>query len=280
MTHIFRSHRASIGKNAARALTAAMLFHVLANPAAHGAQPAATSTPRARALVDFTGQWVAVVTEDWSWRMLTAARGDFPSVPLNAEGIKVANAWDPRADAARGEECKPFGAAGIMRIPGRLRITWKDDSTLQIETDAGQQTRLLYFDDQVAPAASATWQGHSLASWDRLQERGRGLVGPTRGAGEGGAMTVVTTHLRAGYLRKNGVPYSSNAVLTEYFDRWRLPNGQEWMTVTSIVDDPTYLREPFITSTDFKREVDRSRWHPTDCVIAEPLLDGPARSTE
>jgi hypothetical protein len=74
----------------------------------------------------------------------------------------------------------------------------------------------------------------------------------------------VTTSIRPGYLRKNGVPYSENAVMTEYFDR-HSAYGTEWITVTTLVEDPKYLTQPFITSTHFKKEADGSKWNPVPC---------------
>lgn len=211
------------------------------------------------ALVDLTGYWVSVVTEDWRHRMLAAPRGDYPGVPLNAEGRKVADSWDPAKDQASGDQCKPYGAAGIMRVPGRLHITWQNDNTLKIDTDAGRQTRLLHF-GAAPPPREPTWQGHSVASWEREGPRG-------------GTLKVVTTRMRPGYLRRNGVPYGANATLTEYFDRWVVPNGDQWLTVTSIVFDPTYLTREFITSTDFKKEPNGAKWNPTPCEM--PLLSVP-----
>ncbi len=76
---------------------------------------------------------------------------------------------------------------------------------------------------------------------------------------------VTTTHMRAGYLRKNGVPYSENAILTEDYDVVRERNGDLWLIVTSEVQDPLYLREPFILSTQFKKQADGSGWDPTPC---------------
>ena len=84
---------------------------------APAAQPPAT--PRGRAPIDLTGYWVSIVNEDWRWRMVTPPKGDVASVPLNAEGTKVANAWDPATDGS----CLAYGAAGLMRIPTRLNIT-------------------------------------------------------------------------------------------------------------------------------------------------------------
>src|SRR5262249_4125672 len=93
--------------------------------------------PRAVAPVDLTGYWVTIVTEDWRYRMVTPARGDHPSVPLNAAGNAAANSWDPAKDEASGEQCRAYGAAGVMRAPGRIHITWGDDATLKIDTEAG-----------------------------------------------------------------------------------------------------------------------------------------------
>jgi hypothetical protein len=74
----------------------------------------------------------------------------------------------------------------------------------------------------------------------------------------------VTTGLRAGYLRRNGVPYSENVMLTEYFDRLRAYDT-EWLVVLTVVEDPAYLDQPFVTSTHFKREADGSKWSPAPC---------------
>src|SRR5947209_1339719 len=95
--------------------------------------------------VDFTGQWVAYVTEDYRFRMVTPPKGDYASVPLTPAGVRVADGWNLAADRASGGQCKAFGAAGLMRIPTRVRIAWADDNTLKLETDAGTQTRLFKF---------------------------------------------------------------------------------------------------------------------------------------
>jgi hypothetical protein len=145
-----------------------------------------------------------------------------------------------------------------MRMPGRLHITWPDASTLQIDTDAGTQTRLLHFDTSAQRPASPTWQGHSLAVW-QMGPGGRGVQN------RGGGLKVTTTDLKAGYIRKNGAPYSDKAVVTEYFDVNELPNGDRWLTVTTRVEDPVYFTRPYLTSSDFKRLPDSSGWSPTPC---------------
>ena len=107
--------------------------------------PPAPKTPKEAALVDITGYWVSIVSEDWRFRMVTAPKGDYPNVPLNAEGKKIADAWDPAKDEASGDRCKAYGAPNLMRVPARFHITWADDTTLKIESDAGMQTRLIRF---------------------------------------------------------------------------------------------------------------------------------------
>ena len=233
---------------------------VLVAPAVLAGQAA---NARSSAPIDLTGYWVSIVTEDWAWRMVTPRKGDYASVPLNDEGRRVAGAWDPAKDEASGDECRSYGVGHIMRVPGRLHVTWANDSTLRIETDAGQQTRLLRFDSSPPSSNDAQWQGHSVAAWEISGGRGFGARGgaPPRS----GSLKVVTTKMKAGYLRKNGVPYSENAVVTEFFDRHTESNG-EWFTVTTIVDDPKYLQQPFITSTDFRREADGAKWHPVPCT--------------
>src|SRR5437016_14308945 len=124
------------------------------------------ATPKAAAPIDLTGTWVPLITEDWRVRMVTPKKGDYESVPISAEGRKVADAWDPAKDEAAGEQCRSYGAPAIMRVPGRVHITWENDTTLTAEMDAGQQTRLFHFGEFQPPATPRTWQGNSVASWE------------------------------------------------------------------------------------------------------------------
>jgi hypothetical protein len=220
--------------------------------------------------VDLTGYWVSIVTEDWRWRMQTPAKGDFAGVPLNRAARAIGAAWDPAKDEAEGNQCKAYGAAAIMRVPGRLRITWADDNTLKIDTDAGTQTRLLRF--APGPPAQPSFQGDSLAKWEGIQ-RGPGTpdflpigLNPREGT-RGRSLEVVTTNLRPGYLRKNGVPYSARTTVREYFDLSNERNGDTWFVVTTIVEDPQYLTTPFVTSTNFKKQTDATGWSPTPCLV-------------
>ena len=236
------------------------------------------STARAAAPTDFTGYWVAAVTEDWRWRMMTAPKGDVSSIPVTAEGRRAAEAWDPAKDIVDGEQCRAYGAAGVMRLPVRLHIAWQDDDTLKIDIDNGTQTRLLHFTANARAPAGPEWQGFSLAKWESVVE-GQGQA-PFAGGQAGGqnalagtlsgSIRMTTTHMRPGYLRRNGVPYSANAVLTEFLDRTSEPNGESWLVLTSIVDDPQYLQIPFMLTTHYKREPDGAKFRPRPCEVTLP----------
>lgn len=228
---------------------------------AGGAAPPPTA--RSSAQKDFTGYWVAVVTEHWHLRMMVPPKRDYSMLPLNAEARKIADNWDMAKESAE-DQCKGYGAPAIMRIPSRLNIHWTDDNTLQMDIDSGTQTRVFRFGG--APPADQTpqWQGYSVATWEGLGARGRGT--PPRNSNQ---LRVRTTRLRAGYLRKNGVPYSENATLDEYFDTFTEPNGDRWLVVTSIVTDPQYLTQPYATTYPFKKIPDRQGWDPTPCRADE-----------
>jgi len=200
------------------ALTAPNALH--AQRGRGGAQ--APATARASAPTDLTGYWVPVISEDWKFRMVTPPKGQYGNVPMSPEGRRVADTWDPAKDEAAGEQCKAYGAAGLMRLPVRLHITWENDNVLRIESDGGQQTRRLLFGQTQPPASQPDWQGYSAAQWQPGNARGGG-VPSVAGIGNspyspGGSLKVVTTRMRPGYLRKNGVPYGANAVMTEHFE--------------------------------------------------------------
>jgi hypothetical protein len=209
-------------------------------------------TPKADAAIDITGTWVSVISEDWALRMVTPKKGDYTRVPLTPAGRKIADSWDPARDEAVSEQCRAYGAPGLIRLPGRIRISWQDDNTLKLDHEAGTQTRLFHF--KAAPASAPSWQGDSAAEWQY-----------TRNPPRTGELKVVTARLRAGYLRKNGVPYSANATLTEYYHRMTAPNGDIWLTVVSELEDPESLREPFVQSTHFKKLAAGATFKPEAC---------------
>lgn len=263
-------------------------------------------TAKARAPIDLAGYWTAVITEDWHVRMLTAPKGDFGSgaagtienpgvgfigagpnpsaqgnIPYKAAAAQAALKWDPAKDEAEGNACNAYGAPGIMRLPTHLHISWQDENTLKLEADYGTQTRLFHFGPpqdagrldfgnatffppqvtRVEPPAGVepSWQGYSIASWT--------IMGGSGNFERGGSLKVVTTRLKPGYYWKNGMPYTGNAALTEYFRVMELPDRSQWIRFTQIVEDPEYLTQPWIVNYAFKKLPDGSRWHPTPCSV-------------
>ena len=214
-------------------------------------------TGRPGAPFDLTGYWVALVTDDWRYRMLTPPKGNADYLPVTPDARRVIGEWDPAKDEAAGEACRAYGAGGVMRLPGRLHITWENDTTLKMDLDAGTQTRRFQF-GAPAPAGEPSWQGSSVARWQLPGGRGRGPATT-------GQLVVTTNRLRPGYLRKNGVPYSANAVITEYFVTLE-DEGQQYLVVTIMVDDPQYLQLPYIKTYQYKKQPDATGWNPTPCI--------------
>lgn len=234
---------------AALLLTLPLRLHAQRGQGAPAAPPAA----KAAAAIDLTGTWVSVISEDWALRMITPRKGDYTRLPITPAARKTADAWDPARDEAAGEQCKAYGAPAVMRQPGRIRISWQDDNTMKLDLEAGTQTRLFHF-RAALPASEPSWQGQSVAEWHY-----------TRVPPRSGELKVVTNRLRPGYLRKNGVPYSANTSMTEYYHRMAAPNGDTWLTIVTEVTDPENLRDPFVQSTHFKKLPDGATFKPEPC---------------
>jgi len=263
------------------------------------APPAQLQTGQQAALIDLTGYWVSVVDEDWRFRMMTPPKGDYAQVPLNAAGRRIADQFDPsqyggaKYQTSQIIDCRAYGGAGLMHMPTRLHITWDSPEVLKIETDWGVQTRRLHFTpgkpfgdvDQAlrngelgGSHGAASTQGYSVAVWEQpfrfnqsffqrnAPARGGGLGNNRTGEGqEGGNLGVVTTDLSPGWLRRNGVPYSSRTRLVEHFMTFQDPTGKDWFTVTTEVVDPEYLNTAFYISSEFQKEPDGSKWAPHPC---------------
>jgi len=261
--------------HAARAGIVSALWVAMSLLVAAQRQQTPTPTARSVAPVDFTGYWVSVVTTEWRYRMMTPPKGDYEGIPLTPAARKIADTWDPVRDTKAGEQCRTYGAPGILHLPGRLHITWADDMTLRMEIDQGMQTRLFPFAS--SPPSTATknervsqrertraWQGQSAADWQ--------LTRPATGAGppsafpKSSSLKVVTSQLRPGYIRRNGVPYGENALLTEYFDVVPGTRGEQFLIVTTLLDDPQNLSQPLLRSVQFRRQADASGWDPTPCT--------------
>lgn len=245
-------------------LSTAVVAGVVAEPSAFAqagigtARPSVPPTAQRIAPADLTGYWVSIVSDEWAYRMLTPPKGNVDYLSLNAEGRRVANEWDAAKDQAAGEACRGYGAGGIMRLPERLHVTWQDADTLQVDIDAGTQTRLLHFGKPQPSGEPRSWQGYSRADWEFAG--GRAAPGPI----PGGQMRVVTTAMRTGYLRKNGIPYSEEAVLTEYFVVLT-DAGNQYLAVTTVLEDPKYLAQSWIRTSQFKRESNGAKWSPSAC---------------
>ena len=221
---------------------------------------------RDSAPIDLTGTWVSIITEDWPTRMVTPLIGDTSSIPENQAAKEIAMAWRPSMD--EGNECRAYGAAAIMSEPSRLRISWEDNQTLKMEIDSGMQTRYFHFDDS-EPAGAASRQGHTIAQWSgpfdpSPRQFGLGVNQVNQPVS---SMEAFTTNLIPGYLRKNGIPHSDQATVTEYFDVIQIADGSTWLIDVVIVDDPVYLNQPYVVSRNFKKEPDDSKWNPQDCFV-------------
>jgi hypothetical protein len=268
-----------------------------------GGGPAAPQTAQTSATADLAGYWVRLVNEDWRALMIVPPKGNADSIAMSAAGTAVMNAWDPAKDEAEGNQCKGYGAGGISRLPTRARVTWQDGNNLKWETDQGMQTRLFKFgaaaQEAQANPGPRSWQGLSVATWEPAGG-GRGAVGggggrggpggpppaatdddaapppiaappgapAGRGGNQNGWLKVVTTNLKSGYLRKNGLPYSEKATITEYFQPTAETYGVRYMIVTTIVEDPEYLNGSLITSSNYKKLPDTNNgWDPQPCTV-------------
>jgi hypothetical protein len=229
---------------------------LLSAPAAQEANPFAP--PRAAAPVDLTGYWVSIVTEDWIERMS-------PDSPPTGTGFRDRIDREEVPVSNPGEPCRAYGAAGSLRVPGRLHIEWLDDYTLEIEMDAGSQRRLLHFDSDEPAPMQKSLQGYSIARWNtgnagaRLAETSAG----TPQLPEWGSLDVVTTNMSGGYLLSSRTNYTDEATLSEYFT-WHSDFGADYFTVTAVVED---LGRSNITSSTFRRERNGSKFEPTGCEI-------------
>lgn len=250
--------RSSLGLIAVGLLTSvAVMTEASAQPTLQRPDVRPTGRAGASQSQDLTGYWVSLVTEQWHLRMTVPPKGQLSMLPLNDAARGRAAEWDPSADVAAGRECASYGAPAIMRVPGRLRFRWVDDETLQIDIDSGTQTRLLHFGATARDATpEPSWQGHSIAAWE--------------GRGDERYLTVRTSRLLPGLLRKNGAPYSEDTELEEHFYAFTEPNGDRWLVVTSIVTDPQNLTRPYTTTNHFKYQRSGNGWDPTPCAVDRP----------
>ncbi len=236
-----------------------------------GTTRAATTAPptaRAQQPFDLTGYWVSLVTQNWRYRMVVPQRGDYAGIPINSKGKEFADDWQPAADIAAGKQCEAYGAPDLMQVPERLHISWQGDQTLRVQTDAGMQTRLLHFAPPGVAPGSASLQGDSRAHW-QLFTLANTFGAPVQvpHAQRYGSLVVITDHLLPGLLRKNGVPYGADTKMTEYWKVQALGSDQ-WLMISSEVDDPEYLADPYVYDSIFQKQADGSKWNPSACSLS------------
>jgi hypothetical protein len=189
-----------------------------------------------RGPMDLSGEWAPQFHEDQPERIPGPDIGDYLGLPINEAARLHGDSWDASILTLPEHQCKPHPADYSPRGPANLRI-WRDidhdtQNLIAIHTHISwqQPERTIWMDGRPHPPeyAAHTWQGFSTGKWD------------------GDMLTVTTTHLKMGWIRRNGIPRSDKATLTEHFVR----HG-DYLTLISVVNDPVYLTEPFVRTTNW-----------------------------
>ena len=214
---------------------------------------AACASP-AFAQMDFSGEWAPRFWEDQPERVPGPELGDYLGIPINDAARLRAAAWEASIQTLSEWQCRPHSADYIWRGPSNLKIAKEvDPVSREIVAFHAEWLRSVdrpvYLDDRPHPSPNAphTWAGFSTARW------------------EGDMLTVVTTHLKEGYVRRNGLPRSDKATLTEHWIR----NG-DFLTVMTMVNDPVYLTEPFVRTTDYELNVNQ-QIPPYPCGVVQEI---------
>ena len=205
----------------------------------------------AAAQTDFSGEWTRIREEDSA---LNPDIGDWLGIPMNDAARRRAETWDPSSWTLLEWQCRPHGGAYFKREPSALQITKEMDPVTRnvsaYYAEFLRQVRIpIYLDGRPHPSPNAghTWLGYSTGEW------------------VGDVLKITTTHLKESYLRRNGIPVSDKATLTEYWMR----NG-DYLTVAVIVHDPVYLTEPFIRTTDYELNV-HQQIPPYPCSVIQEV---------
>ena len=212
---------------------------VRARSAVPGRAGSAGAAARAAAQVDFSGEWAPRFHEDQPERVPGPELGDYLGLPINEAARLRADSWDASMQTLPEWQCRPHSADYIWRGPSPLTIR-KEENPLTREITAFHAEWLrsidnpIYLDGRQHPPDDAlhSWGGFATGKW------------------EGDMLTVTVTHLKEGYIRRNGMPRSDQATVTEHWMR----HG-DFLTVVTIVNDPVYLTEPFIRTTDYELDL-------------------------
>jgi hypothetical protein len=215
----------------------------------------ATGLSPAFGQVDFSGEWAPRFYEDQPERVPGPELGDYLGIPINTAGRMRGDTWDASVQTLPEWQCRPHSADYIWRGPSNLRIS-KEVDPLSREITAFHAEwlrsidRPVYLDGRAHPPeyAAHTWAGFSTGKWD------------------GDVLTVTVTHLKEGYVRRNGLPRSDVATVTEHWIR----HG-DWLTVMTIVKDPVYLSEPFVRTTDYELDL-HQQIPPYPCEVVREVV--------
>jgi hypothetical protein len=198
---------------------------------------AALASVPARAQVDFTGEWAPLYHEDGPERGPGPELADYTEFPINDAARMRADSYDAdRISVVQEYQCRPHGADYALRGLGQVRI-WRDidqatqrTSAFHLHFLAWDSERTIYLDARPHPPEYAlhTFQGFSTGVW------------------EGNMLTITTTHLKPNYLRRNGLPRSDKATLTEHWTR-----HADYLTITTVIEDPVFLTEPLVRSDNW-----------------------------
>jgi hypothetical protein len=191
------------------------------------------------AQVDIAGQWGVRYHEDIWHRQAGPEIGDYTGVPINDDARQMANTFAASIWSQHGFQCRPHQVAYAMRGPANLRITKHTETpsdrliAYEIYGTFGGGDRMIWMDGRPHPPEYARhmWMGFSTGKWD------------------GDMLTVTTTHLKKGYIQRNGIDSSDQATMVEHF--FRFGDNSQYLTLVSIVTDPIYLAEPLIRTTDW-----------------------------
>ncbi len=199
---------------------------------------------------ELSGQWNQKVFEDRPERGPGPWIGDYTGMPINDADRMRGDTWDAEKWAVVERQCQPHPADYAVRGPAHLRI-WADVDKLTQGVKAWNLTtswmlphRMIYMDGRPHPPAYAahTWQGFSTGEW------------------EGDALKITTTHLKEGWVRRNGLARSDRGTMIEYLVR-----HHSYLTMVTLVEDPLYLTEPFIRTSDWV-EAEGNQTLPNICV--------------
>lgn len=198
------------------------------------------------AQADFTGYWDNIMHEDTLFRTAGPPIGEYIGLPLTDAARAIANEWNPEDGYKPENQCKMHGGAYIMRSPIRFFLEYEDEVTISIKIELEMGTsRTIYLDGRPAEGPP-TDMGHSVGVW------------------EGDMLTITTTNMTVKYVRRNGVPNSEQAVMTEHFVR----HG-DYLSIISIIEDPVYLTQPLVRSVSFRKRSDEFKWVRFPCEVYE-----------